>query len=185
METITTDQLEVLKYPTGRRDPKARAETPGRVAECIAVIEAFPEKLRAAVQGLNDAQLDTRYRPDGWTVRQVVHHLADSHGQAPGRFKLALTEDTPTIKPYKEALWAELSDSIAMPIEPSLQIVTGLHARWVVLLKNMSMADFERAFVHPEQNRTITLSEMLEIYTWHCGHHLAHITRLKERMGWK
>jgi len=184
METLTTEQLELLKYPTGRRDPKARAETPERVAACIGVIEAFPPKLRAEVQGLSDAQLDTPYRLGGWTVRQVVHHLADSHGQAPGRFKLALTEETPTIKPYKEALWAELADSSAMSIEPSLQIVTGLHARWVVLLKSMSMADFQRGFVHPEQKRTIQLSEMLEIYTWHCGHHLAHITRLKERERW-
>lgn len=184
METLAPDQLELLKYPTGKFARGTMAETPERVAACIALIEGFPQKLRAEVQGLNDAQLDTPYRPGGWTVRQVVHHLADSHGQAPGRFKLALTEDTPTIKPYKEALWAELIDGRTAPIEPSLRIVEGSHARWVLLLKNMSMADFQRGFVHPEQNRTIQLSEMLEIYPWHCGHHLAHITSLKERMGW-
>ena len=181
MSTLTDSDLELLKYPTGKFARGTKAETPERIAACIAVIEAFPQKLRAEVQGLSDAQLDTRYRPEGWTVRQVVHHLADSHGHAPGRFRLALTEDTPTIKPYKEALWAELIDARTAPVEPSLAIVAGLHERWVPLLKSMSMTDFQRGFVHPEQGRTITLAETLEIYTWHGGHHLAQITALKAR----
>lgn len=184
MTALLDQDLERLKYPKGKFVRGTKASTIERIAECIAVIDAFPHKLRAEVQALNDQQLDTPYRPGGWTVRQVVHHLADSHGHAPGRFRLALTEDTPTIKPYKEALWAELIDARTMPIEPSLQIINGLHARWVVLLKGMSMADFQRDFVHPEQNRTITLAETLEIYTWHSGHHLAHITELKRREGW-
>ena len=181
---MTDQELDILKYPTGKFVRGTKAETSDRIAACIAVIEAFPEKLRVEVQGLNDAQLDTRYRPGGWTIRQVVHHLADSHGQAPGRFKLALTEDTPTIKPYKEALWAELVDSRIMPIEPSLRIITGLHERWAMIMRHMSATDFQRSFIHPEQNREITLAEMLELYVWHSGHHLAHITGLKARMGW-
>jgi uncharacterized damage-inducible protein DinB len=181
---MIAEDLEVLKYPTGKFMRGKKAETPERVTECIAVIEAFPQKLRAEVQNLNDTQLDTRYRPDGWTVRQVVHHLADSHGQAPSRFKLALTEDTPTIKPYKEALWAELMDARTMAVEPSLQIITGLHARWAAILRNMSAADFQRGFIHPEQNREVSLAEALELYVWHGGHHLAQITGLKGRMGW-
>jgi uncharacterized damage-inducible protein DinB len=181
---MTAEDLEVLKYPTGKFARGTKADTPERAAACIAVIEAFPQKLRAEVQGLSDAQLDTPYRPDGWTVRQVVHHLADSHGQAPGRFKLALTEDKPTIKPYKEALWAELIDARTMPVEPSLQIIAGLHARWAGVLRGMSATDFQRGFIHPEQNREVSLAEALELYVWHGGHHLAHITRLRERSGW-
>ena len=182
---MIAEDLEVLKYPTGKFVRGTKAETPERVAVCIAIIEAFPQKLRAEVQGLSDAQLDTPYRPEGWTVRQVVHHIADSHGQAPGRFKLALTEDTPTIKPYKEALWAELADARTMPLEPSLQIVASLHARWAVVLRHMSETDFQRGFIHPEQqDREISLAEALELYVWHSGHHLAHITGLKKRMGW-
>lgn len=185
MDTTPIDRdLELLKYPTGKFVRGTKATTTERIAECIAVIESFPQQLRAAVQSLNDAQLDTPYRPGGWTVRQVVHHIADSHGQAPARFKMALTEDTPTIKPYEEALWAELIDARTMLIEPSLQIIAGLHARWVVLVRGMSMTDFQREFIHPEQDRAITLAETLEIYTWHSGHHLAHITELKRRERW-
>ncbi len=185
IELMIAEDLEVLKYPTGKFVRGTKADTPERVAVCIAAIEAFPEKLRVEVQDLNDAQLDTPYRPDGWTVRQLVHHIADSHGQAPGRFKLALTEDTPTIKPYKEALWAELTDARTMPVEPSLRIIEGLHARWAVVVRNMSPLDFQRGFLHPEQqNREIILAEALELYVWHGAHHLAHITGLKKRMGW-
>jgi hypothetical protein len=148
------------------------------------MLEAFPAKLRAEVEGLDDARADTPYRPGGWTVRQLVHHIADSHGQTLHRFKLALTEERPVIKPYKEALWAEHLDARTMPLEPSLQIIAGTHARWVVLMRGMSPSDFQRCFVHPEQQREIGLAEALELYVWHSGHHLAHITRLKARMGW-
>ncbi|MEO8067333.1 MAG: YfiT family bacillithiol transferase [Flavobacteriales bacterium] len=173
--------LELLKYPTGKFVRGTKAETSERVAACIALIDAFSQKLKAEVQGLSDAQLDTSYRPGGWTVRQVVHHLADSHAQTIIRFKLALTEEKPVIKPYKEALWAEHVDARAMPLEPSLSIISGVHARWVVLMRAMSPQDFQRVFVHPEQNREISLAEALELYVWHSGHHLAHITGLKAR----
>lgn len=176
--------IEQLQYPIGRFVRGTRADTPARRAECIAVIEAFPATLRSTVAGMTDAQLDTAYRPGGWTVRQLVHHLADSHAQTIIRFKLALTEEQPVIKPYKEALWAEHVDARTMSVDPSLWIVTGVHARWVGLMRGMSDADFERAFVHPEQGRSITLAEALELYVWHCGHHLAHVTGLKKRENW-
>ncbi len=184
MMTAAPD-LEQLKYPIGKFVRGTKADTPERIAACIAAVEAFPGKLRTEVAHLSDAQLDTPYRPGGWTVRQLVHHIADSHGQAPGRFKLALTEDTPTIKPYKEALWAELADARTMPVEPSLRIIEGLHARWAVVVRNMAPADFQRGFLHPEQqNREIILAEALELYVWHGSHHLAHITVLKSQRGW-
>ena len=180
---MIAEDLEVLKYPTGKFVRGTKAETPERVAACIAVIEAFPEALRAEVQGMSNAQLDTPYRPGGWTVRQVVHHIADSHAQTIIRFKLALTEERPVIKPYKEALWAEHIDARTMPVEPSLAIIAGVHARWVVLMRGMSPADFELAFVHPEQQREISLAEALELYVWHSGHHLAHIAGMKGAKG--
>lgn len=181
---MTDQELELLKYPTGKFARGSKAETTERVAACVSMLEAFPEKLRAEVRDMDEEQLDTPYRPGGWTVRQLVHHIADSHGQTLQRFKLALTEDLPTIKPYKEALWAEHVDARTMPLEPSLQIIAGSHARWVVLMRAMSSADYARAFFHPEQQRAISLSEAVELYVWHSGHHLAHITRLKERSGW-
>lgn len=184
MSTITAQDLELLKYPTGKFVRGTKAETHERRAACIDLIVAFPEKLRAEVDGMDDDQLDTPYRPGGWTVRQLVHHLADSHGQTLHRFKLALTEERPTIKSYKEALWAEHVDARTMPIEPSLQIIAGSHARWVVLMRAMSDADYSRTFFHPEQQRELPLSEVLELYVWHSKHHLAHLTGLKARMGW-
>jgi DinB superfamily len=184
MGILTEQDIDLLKYPTGKFVRGSKAETPERIAACITLIASFPDRLRAALAGLDDDQLDTPYRPGGWTVRQLVHHLADSHSQTLHRFKLALTEERPTIKPYKEALWAEHVDARAMPVEPSLQIVTGTHARWVVLMRAMSAIDFARAFFHPEQQRDIALAEALELYVWHSAHHLAHITGLKSRLGW-
>jgi len=181
---MTEADLDTLKYPMGKFVRGTKAEAPERIASCIAVIEAYPQKLRAELEGLGDEQLDTPYRTDGWTLRQLVHHIADSHGQALARFKLALTEDAPVIKPYKEALWAELVDARMMPLEPSLAIITGSHARWAVLLRGMMPADYQRTFFHPEQQRVVPLSEALELYVWHGGHHLAHLTRLKVRSGW-
>jgi hypothetical protein len=136
------------------------------------------------VAGLDQEQLDTPYRPGGWTVRQVVHHIGDSHINSIVRFKLALTEETPTIRPYDEALWAELPDSRTAPVDPSLALIDTLHARWVLLLRSMSEQDFERRFHHPEHDRTFTLARTLAMYAWHGQHHIAHITRLRERMGW-
>ena len=138
--------------------------------------------MRAAVAGLNDSQLDTPYREGGWTVRQVVHHVADSHANSYVRFKLALTEDWPTIKPYDEAAWANLPDS-RDPIDPSLVFIDGLHQRLVAVLESMNDADFERGFNHPERGR-MDLATNLALYAWHSRHHTAHITSLRARQGW-
>ena len=177
--------LEALQYPTGRFIRGTKAATPERRVECVAIIDAFPGQLRSAVAGLSDAQLDTPYRPGGWTVRQLCHHLADSHMNALIRFKWALSEDHPTIKAYKQDLWSAQVDARTMPVAASLEILSGVHARWAFLLKNMAAPDFQRTFIHPEQERTIALAETLENYVWHGQHHLAHITGLKTRMGWE
>ena len=169
------------RYPIGKFKPPA-ASTPAVRAEQIETLRLLPERLRAAVAGLNDTQLDTPYRDGGWTVRQVVHHFADSHANSYIRFKLALTEDWPTIKPYDEAAWARLPDS-RLAIEPSLVLITGLHQRLVGLLEPMSEEDFERGFIHPERGR-VSLATNLAIYDWHSRHHTAHITNLRARKGW-
>ncbi|MDQ0200136.1 YfiT family bacillithiol transferase [Neobacillus ginsengisoli] len=148
----------------------------------INVIEMTPSLLRDAVRGLNDEQLDTPYRPGGWTVRQVVHHLPDSHLNSYVRFKLALTEDTPTIKPYMEDKWAELPDS-KLPVEISLKLLEGLHNRWVNLLRSLGPDDLEKTFLHPDSGE-ISLGLNIGLYAWHCQHHLAHINSLRERQGW-
>jgi uncharacterized damage-inducible protein DinB len=183
MESVTTEQLELLKFPIGRFVRGTCADTPERVAICVAALEGFPARLRAAVEDLGDGQLDTPYRPGGWTVRQVTHHLADSHMNALIRFKLALSEDNPTIKPYLQDPWSTQPD-MALAVEPSLTILDGVHIRWVALLKGISMRDLERTYFHPEQQRAMALSEALELYVWHSAHHLAHITGLAAREGW-
>ncbi|MEK6570441.1 MAG: YfiT family bacillithiol transferase, partial [Bacteroidota bacterium] len=143
-----------------------------------------PANLRGAVRGLSDRQLDTPYRPGGWTVRQVVHHVPDSHLNAYIRFKLALTENEPTIKPYEQQLWAELPDARTGPIEMSLALLEALHKRWVLLLQSLNPSDFNRTFRHPELG-LMTLDRTLALYAWHGRHHVAHITSLRERMGWR
>jgi hypothetical protein len=146
-------------------------------------LRTAPALLRAAVSGLSDAQLDTPYRDGGWTVRQVTHHVPDSHANAYVRFKLALTEDAPRIKPYDEARWAELPDA-RLPVDVSLALLDALHTRWVALLRAVPAAEFERrAYDHPDNGPT-TLRAALGIYAWHGRHHVAHVTRLRERMGW-
>jgi hypothetical protein len=174
---MTTD----LRYPIGKSTlPDA---DPATYARLIDEIERLPREFRAAVEGLTDAQLDTPYRDGGWTVRQVAHHVPDSHMNAYVRFKLALTEDTPRIKPYEEARWANLADS-RLPVAPSLAILDALHVRWVTLLRAMTPEDFERrAYDHPEGGVT-TLRAALGMYAWHGKHHTAHVTNLRERMGW-
>jgi hypothetical protein len=173
-----------LRYPIGQFTFDA-VMTDVRRAECVARIAAAPGRLRAAVAGLDDAQLDTPYRPGGWTVRQVVHHVPDSHLNAYTRIRLALTEDTPTIKPYEEGRWAELPDARAMPIEVSLALLDALHGRWVWLLRRLGPAHGARQFRHPEHGRLITIDEVLAMYAWHGEHHVAHVTGLRERMGWR
>lgn len=174
--------LESMRYPVGRFTP-ATGTGPGIRAEHIASLRLLPERLRAAVRGLSDAQLDTPYRDGGWTVRQVVHHLGDSHANSFIRFKLALTEDWPTIKPYDEAAWAKLADSTSLPVDISLDFITALHARWTALLLSMTEEDFAKGFNHPENGRQ-TLARALAIYEWHGRHHTAHITNLRARNNW-
>ncbi len=173
--------VDSLRYPIGHFSP-ADADAPGMRAAEIDVLRQLPARLRAAVSGLSNAQLDTPYREGGWTVRQVVHHLADSHVNSMVRFKLALTEDWPTVKTYDEAAWARLSDS-TLPIDGSLVFIDALHARWVALLESLSEADFQKGFTHPVLGRQ-TLAASLALYAWHGRHHTAHITRLRERMAW-
>jgi len=172
-----------LSYPIGKFDTKTPV-TPESRPQLIAEIAAAPARYRDAVRGLTDAQLDTPYRPGGWTVRQVVHHVADSHLNSYIRFRLALTEDSPTIKPYDQAKWAELSDAKTAPVELSLELIDGLHRRWAQLLGGFSDADFARTFRHPEMG-LMRLDLALAMYAWHCRHHAAHIGNLRERMGWK
>lgn len=155
----------------------------GELATFVDQIAETPPRVRAAVAGLNDAQLDTPYRPDGWTVRQVVHHVPDSHMNSYVRFRLALTEDAPVVKPYEEARWAELHDARTMPIEPSLELLDSLHARWVPLLRSLTEGDWKRIFRHPDLG-PVRLEQNAALYAWHGRHHVAHITRLRERMGW-
>jgi hypothetical protein len=171
-----------LRYPVGKFEPITTLTSEQRRERIDAIAEA-PARLAAAVAGLTPAQLDTPYRPGGWTVRQLVHHIADSHMNALGRFKLALTEDEPTIKTYEEALWAELADTKTPPVEPSLALIENLHTRWVVLLRSLTSADWPRKFRHPEWG-SATVDFLLAQYAWHGRHHVAHITSLRERNGW-
>jgi len=178
----TTVQETDPRYPVGKFDfdaPIIEADYP----MLIAAIAETPGALRHAVAGLSPDQMATRYRPGGWTVKQVVHHVPDSHLNAYTRFKLALTEDEPTIKPYHEDQWAELEDGRTAPIETSLVMLESLHERWVLLLKSLSPSDFERTFRHPELG-VVSLAKNVCLYAWHGRHHVAHITSLRERMGW-
>ena len=170
------------RFPIGQFTFEEPVTAAKRVA-WIDRIASLPATLRISVGGLTDGQLDTPYRDGGWTVRQVVHHLPDSHLNAYIRCKLALTESTPTIKPYDEARWADLPDS-AGPIEMSLDLLEHLHTRWTTLLRELPGSAFARTFFHPESKVTFTLDRLAAFYSWHGEHHLAHITKLKERMGW-
>ncbi len=159
-------------------------QTPAQRQDGIARIAGAPAALRAAVSGLSEAQLDTPYREAGWTVRQVVHHLPDSHLNAYTRFRLALTEPTPTIRPYLEHLWAELPDARGAPLGVSLALLEALHRRWVLLLRSLGAEQWERRYMHPEHGREWSLDEALAMYAWHGEHHTAHVTHLRARMGW-
>ena len=170
------------RFPIGKFQPPEQLTAAGRKS-FIEDVAKVPNALRAAVKGMSDTQLDTPYRDGGWTVRQLVHHIPDSHMNAFIRFKLALTEEAPAIKTYEEKLWAELPDVKATPVEVSLTMVDALHARWVALLRAMKEADFARAFTHPEWG-LITLDRTLALYAWHGKHHVAHITELKKAKGW-
>jgi len=174
--------MEDLRYPIGKFKYDG-AVTDEQKQSFLSDIAQTPAHLRKAIDGLSDAQLDTPYRPGGWTVRQVVHHLPDSHMNSYVRFKLALTEDEPTIKPYAEDLWAQLADTAATPVETSLMLLDSLHDRWVRLLRSLTAAQWKRTFRHPELG-PMNLEKTLAIYAWHGKHHVAHITELRRRMSW-
>ena len=174
--------MDELKYPIGK------FKFPGEISPSdrerfIREIAETPAQLRAAVKGLSDAQLDTPYRPGGWTLRQVVHHIPDSHVNSYVRFKLASTEDNPTIRTYEEQLWAELPEAKSGPVGMSLDLLDALHVRWVAHLRNLGPKDFARAFVHPELG-PVPLDKALALYAWHGRHHVAHVTSLRTRQGW-
>ena len=171
-----------LRFPIGKLVKKSQLSPEERRA-AVEAIAAAPRELRLAVNGLTDAQLDTPYRPDGWTVRQLVHHVADSHMNAYGRFRLAFTEENPTIKPYDEAKWAELDDARTMPIEISLTLLDAMHGRLEALLRSSPVDSFQRTLSHPD-NGPMTVDTLLSIYSWHGRHHTAHVTALRDRMKW-
>jgi hypothetical protein len=170
------------RYPIGKFHFDG-SQTEEQKNNLIEEIAQAPENLRVAVQGLSHRQLDTPYRDGGWTVRQVVHHIPDSHLNAYTRFKLALTEDEPTIKPYAEDRWAELADTSSTPIETSLMLLDSLHDRWVRLLRSLNAEDWKRGFRHPELG-LVSLEKNLSLYAWHGRHHIAHVSELRKRMAW-
>lgn len=177
-------ELEDVRYPVGRMPVPERAATAAEREQWIASIETLPPRLREAVRGLTAQQWQTAYRPGGWTVQQVVHHIPDSHLNGYTRFKLALTEDNPTIKPYEQDAWAELPDTRDTPTDVSLSLLAALHRRWALLLRSLPDAAFARTVHHPEHGRSFTIDQLLAQYAWHSEHHLAHITRLRSRAGW-
>ncbi len=172
-----------LRYPIGKFALEGEIDG-ARREQWITEISEAPAGIRAAVHGLTDPHFNTPYRDGGWTVRQVVHHLPDSHLNAYIRFKLALTEENPTIKPYEEARWAELQDTRDTNIGVSLMMLDALHRRWAVLMRGMKEDDWGRTFFHPDQQKALRLDRILALYAWHGRHHVAHITSLRERMGW-
>ena len=175
--------MDALRYPIGRFRLEGPITADGRRAWIEDVAKA-PMALRAAVHGLSSTRLSTPYRPDGWTVRQVVHHVLDSHVNANVRFKLALTEKEPVIRPYDEHGWASLRDTDSVPLDVPLRLLEAVHARWVGLLRSLTVEEYRRTFRHPEHGRAIPLDEALAMYAWHGRHHVAHITALRKREDW-
>lgn len=180
---MTDSELEKLKYPIGKFT-KPETISKALLEKCMAAIAAFPKKLKSATKNLSEAQLATPYRPGGWTIRQVVHHCADSHMNCLIRIKWALTEDKPTIKYYHEDRWGEGIDNTNMPIAPTLQLLEGLHFRLAFIMNHLTEEELSRSFIHPEHNKAIELREIICLYAWHCNHHLAHVTHLKASKNW-
>lgn len=177
------DELEKLKYPVGEYIPK-RQYSNEDIKKGTETIRLLAGKLKKAITGLNEKQLDTRYRDGGWTIRQVVHHIADSHINAYVRFRLALTEETPVINPYNQDKWAELNDANTLPVEVSINLIEALHNRWANLIESLNDKDLNKNYFHPEQHNTVNLDYVVDIYAWHCEHHLAQIENLKKKMKW-
>lgn len=177
-----TDVADALRFPIGRLQRREQFTDAERSA-LVARLAAQPVTFRAVVEGLSEAQLDTPYRDGGWTVRQLVHHVADSHINAYLRVKLALTEDVPTVKPYDQDAWVQLADIAAVPPSVSLQLFEGVHARLLAVLRAMSPAEFRRRLMHPE-NGPMTIDDVVNMYAWHGDHHIAHVRALRERMSW-
>ncbi|MEJ7766323.1 MAG: YfiT family bacillithiol transferase [Chitinophagaceae bacterium] len=179
---------ELLRYPIGKLTHQqftGKEPYDEKIKEFhLRDIGNLPLLLEYSVQNLDAGQLEIPYRPGGWTIQQVIHHMPDSHMNAYMRFKLALTEEMPTIKPYEEGAWANLSDTKNVPINVSLTLLHALHTRWVELMGNMMEDDWQKKLIHPQHNKEITLWSMLATYSWHGKHHLAHITSLRDRMGW-
>jgi uncharacterized damage-inducible protein DinB len=171
---MPASDLEQLRYPVGRLPRHPAPVDAKELAEHLAIIEALPARLRSLVSGLNDAQLDTPYRPGGWTIRQVVHHIADSHINAYLRMKLAATEDRPAVKTYEEQVWAELPEAKSAPVDVSLALIDALHRRMLAFLRALPAGTLRRAFQHPEWG-SVTIEESVTMYSWHCRHHSAHI----------
>ncbi len=166
--------LELLKYPVGKYTPPRPIETE-HIVKWRGIIEKFPEKLENELRELTDEELTWQYRPEGWNIRQVVHHCADSHMNAFVRFKLALTENTPTILPYNQKAWARTADVENSAVADSLMILKGLHSRWSQLMAGMKENDYKASYIHPEHSQAFTLDQVTGLYAWHCSHHLAHI----------
>ena len=175
--------MEDLRYPIGKYEQQPFSQK--QLEQWLIDIQFLPQHLENAVLNLDEQHLNTPYRPEGWTLRQVVHHLADSHSNAYIRFKLGLTEDNPTIKPYDENAWAKLNDTAVVPINVSLTLLHALHTRWMAVLKAIKPEEWERTVVHPEHGKQMTLWYLLGNYAWHGRHHTAHITSLRDRMGWQ
>ena len=174
--------MEDLRYPIGKYITQPFSEK--QMKEWLNDIKFLPQHLEHAILNLDEAQLATPYREGGWTVKQLVHHVADSHMNAYIRFKLGLTEDNPTIKPYDEAAWAEMNDTKNLPINISLTLLHALHIRWYEILKHMSAEELNRTVFHPEHKKEMSLWFLLGMYAWHSKHHVAHVTALRKRMGW-
>jgi hypothetical protein len=177
-------ELEQLKYPIGRFESKGNY-TPEEIKTDIQIISALPSKFINLMGGWDEDKFNTPYRPDGWTIRQLVHHVADSHINAYTRCRLAMTEENPTIKPYEEQLWAELPDAKAAPVELSLQLIRYVHLRWVLLLRSMDSKDLARTYFHPGNQQTVRLDEVIANYAWHSEHHYQHAFQLAARNNWQ
>ena len=175
--------LEKLRYPIGKFIAPEIYSSDYLITK-IAEVASFPGRLKKEVHHLSEEQLETPYRQNGWTVRQVIHHCADSHMNCSIRIKWALTEDNPTIKFYHEDRWAELNDSLKMPIQPTLSLLEGLHFRMAYLMNSLTESDLEKTIIHPENNKQFKIKEIIGIYAWHGNHHLSHITALKKKKGW-